>query len=457
MQVEFKAIHDSSKEVIITIAADVVSKDWEKHLVRSSRRVQVPGFRKGKAPAHLVERNFGMALLEDFYNNSVDKYFKEAVKEHEINYLLYPEVKDIEWEKGKDMVLTIEIEHEPTVEFKQLEGLRVPLYDYPLEKEVEDYLMTLSRENARTMDVEGVEAGDKAELEISFDHEGERLSHNATADVPALAEEGESDALTALIGLKTGDKTELNLDGSTIMGLIGEGTPDLESEAIYPVEAMLNSATRVVYPEIDDEFARDMEYDDLSMMREKVSEELKLANEHKNINNKHDSMIVRLYEENRFEMPMKTMQHIASQAAEEFPHEELRQYLMQQYMMQVHSEFLKSYILKSLRVALPIEVTDEMLEEFYTHQAILQGMPMEAYKDKIEKEQSEEARKENPLNYFTLQKLAEMVEFYTPEPTPEAGIEDAEVLEVHEDEAQAEEPDKEEQTDKPQSEEAEKE
>ncbi len=440
MQVEFKAIHDSSKEVIITIAADEVSKDWAKHLVKNSKRVQVPGFRKGKAPAHLVERNFGMALMEDFYNNSVDKYFKEAVKEHDINYLLYPEVKDIEWEKGKDMILTIEIEHEPKIEFKQLEGLRVPLYEYPLDKEVDDYLMTLSRENGRTIDIEGAESGDKAELEISFDHEGESQSFNVQTTVPADDSQGDDKDFIPLIGLKTGDKAELNLDGYTLMGLIGENTPELEEDAYYPVQAMLNSATRVVYPEIDDDFARDMEYDDMQAMREKISEELKLANEHKNINNKHDSMIVRLYEENKFQMPMKTMQHIATQAAEEFPHEELRQYLIQQYMMHIHNDFLKSYILNSLRVALPLELTDEMREEYYTHEAILQGMPLEAYKDKAEKEQSEEERQERAANYFTLEKLAEMVEFYTPEPepTPEAGIEDAEVLEVHEDEPQVE-------------------
>ena len=81
-----------------------------------------------------------------------------------------------------------------------------------------------------------------------------------------------------------------------------------------------------------------------------------------------------------------------------------------------------------------------MREQYYTHEAILQGMPLEAYKDKSEKEQSEEGRQERAANYFTLEKLAEMVEFHTPEPepTPEAGIEDAEVLEVHEDEPQVE-------------------
>lgn len=438
MQVEFKAIHDSSKEVIITIAAEEVSKDWEKHLVKNSKRVQVPGFRKGKAPAHLVERNFGMALMEDFYNNSVDKYFKEAVKEYDINYLLYPEVKDIEWEKGKDMIITIEIEHEPKIEFKQLEGLRVPLYQYPLEKEVDDYLMTLSRENGRTIDIDGAESGDKAELEISFDHNEEHLNYTVQTTIPAANSEGSDKVFIPLIGLKTGDKVELNLDGYTLMGLIGEGTPELAEDAIYPVQAIFNSATRVVYPEIDDDFARDMEYDDLKTMREKISEELKPGNDQKNINNKHDSMIIRLYEENKFQLPMKTMQHIATQAAEEFPHEELRQYLIQQYMMQIHNEFLKSYILNNLRVALPVEVTDEMREQYYTHEAILQGVPVEAYKDQIEKEQSEEERQENPVNFFTLEKLAEMVEFHEPEPQPEDGVEDAEVLEVHEDEPQNE-------------------
>lgn len=445
MKVEYKPIHDSAKEVIITVAADEVSKDWDKHLVRNSKRVQVPGFRKGKAPAHLVERNFGVALLEDFYNNSVDKYFKEAVKEHDINYLLYPEVKDIDWEKGKDMVLTIEIEHEPKIEFKQLEGLRVPFNEYPLEKEVDEYLQNLSRENGRVLDVDGAEPGDTVQLEITFDFDGENKSYNAQTTVPEEDDEDEATAFAALIGLKTGDSVDLELEGAQIMGIIGEGTPSLELEAVYPVQAMINSAMRTVYPQIDDEFARDMEYDDLAAMREKIAEELKPANLEKNLRYKHESMIIKLYEENKFQMPMKTMQYLATEAAQEFPHEELRQYLIQQYMMQIHSDFLQSYIINSLKEALPIEPTDEMYEEYYTHEAILSGVPVEAYKDKIEKEQNEEERENRPKNYFVLQKLAGMVEFYVPEPEPqpEVGVEDAEVLEVHEDEPQAQESEKE--------------
>jgi trigger factor len=103
-----------------------IEKYYKKYLSQAAKEAVVPGFRKGKAPLAMVERMYADRIEDYFQMDVVDDAFGEASKEHDIHYLLYPEVKDIEWEKGKEMVIKIEIETEPQIEFKSLEGLKIP-------------------------------------------------------------------------------------------------------------------------------------------------------------------------------------------------------------------------------------------------------------------------------------------------------------------------------------------
>jgi FKBP-type peptidyl-prolyl cis-trans isomerase (trigger factor) len=74
-------------------------------------------------------------------------------EEHDLHYLLFPRSKGNELGKSQDMTLKIEIEHEPELEFKQLEGLTVPHKPQLLEDEVVKYLEQLRQENGRMIDV----------------------------------------------------------------------------------------------------------------------------------------------------------------------------------------------------------------------------------------------------------------------------------------------------------------
>lgn len=83
MQVEFNAINAVTKEINITIPADDAVKAWEKYLRKAAKQVDVPGFRKGKAPLSLIERTHGALLKDHFIKDSVNDYFEAAAKEHD--------------------------------------------------------------------------------------------------------------------------------------------------------------------------------------------------------------------------------------------------------------------------------------------------------------------------------------------------------------------------------------
>jgi len=435
VQVEQKAINAVSKEITITVPAEQVSKAYDKYLRKASKSIAIPGFRPGKAPLAMVERQHADTIMDYFYKDYVDEVFDEAAREHDIRYLLFPEVKDITWEKGQDMTLKIEVEHEPTIEFKQLDGLEIPHHPQSLDEEIDKYLANLKQENGRMIDVETAEADDAVDLEISFKHGNE--SYTKTGTMYAGTGAGFR-SLEGLVGCKTGDTLELAIRGKALKLVTKDAGMPLENDFEYPCQVMVNSVMRIQYPELDDEFAKDMDFENMEQMRAKLAEDMKLHNEHLNINIDNYSVIQKLYIDNRFDLPHKTIEYLAEQETEKVPNPEYRKYYAYQYKMQIAQEMISMYVMHNLKKAMPIELTDEMLEEYITHEAILEDKSVEAYKTANAEDMKDGQFREAAENYFILRKIATGSSFFIPEPEKEEAIPEAEITETLNEESQTE-------------------
>ncbi|MCK9585184.1 MAG: hypothetical protein M0R69_09835 [Candidatus Cloacimonetes bacterium] len=432
MQVEFNAINAVSKEITITIASEEVSKAWDKYLSRASRHLEVPGFRKGKAPLSMIERAHGDSLQERFVQERVSDYFEQAVEEHEIGYLLFPDIKDVKWEKGSDMIITAEIEHEPDLDIKQLDNLDVPRHPITLDSEIDKYLDELKQQSGRVIDVEKAEPMDLVEAELTMNLSGEKVIKTANF---FAGTEPQRRALPELVGKGIGDTLDLELEGTNIQLVCQDSKIDVEFEQKYQVKIMVNAISRMKFPALDDEFAKDMEFDTMDAMRAKIGEDMRLANEHKNIDVDNYSIVGKLFMDNQFELPMKTIEYLAHEEAEKYGNHEQLPYIEYQLRMKISQELVEMYILNSLRSKIELDVTDEMLAEYITHQAILEDHTVEAYKEKYKDEIASEDFALGVKNYFILRKLAETANFFVPEPeTKKVEIPEAEAEAVEEEE-----------------------
>jgi FKBP-type peptidyl-prolyl cis-trans isomerase (trigger factor) len=408
VQVEFNAINAVTKEINISVPSDKVNKSYEKYLRKAARDVAIPGFRKGKAPLNMVERMHADSIKDYFYKEIVDEVFDEVAAEHDIHFLLFPEVKDISWEKGSDMQIKIEIEHEPSLEFKQLEGLSVPHKPQLLEEEVGKYLETLRQENGRVIDVETAIADDNVEVELTFKHGSETFTRTANL----FAGGGVNNrSLEALTGCKTGDKLEAELPGKAIMLAAKDGGLPLEREFKYKCGILVNSVTRMQYPDLDDEFAKDMEFDSLDQMKAKIADDMRLKNEHVNINIDNFSIIGKLFVDNNFDLPNKTIEYLAEKEAEKIDNPEYRKFYIYQYRMQIAQEMVTMYVMSNLRKAMPLDISDEMVEEYIIHEAILTDISAEAFKEANKDEIGTEEFRLAVQNYFILRKIAATCDF----------------------------------------------
>ena len=418
MQVSINPINASSKAIDITVEPERVDKYYQKYLKKAAQELVVPGFRKGKAPLSMVERLYADRIEDYFQKEVVDDVFEEAVKEHDIHFLLYPEIKDIKWAKGSEMNIQIEIEVEPELEFKQLDNLKVPYTPILLDEEVNRYLEELRQEHSVMVDVETAEAEDEIASEISLEIEGNSYTVNFTFYA------GDSKPFRSfpeLVGAKTGDVVDVNVSGKLIIYGMREIDAKIDPETSYPAKIMVNSVMRKQVPVLDDDFAKDMEFDSMEQMRAKIADDMRLKNEHLNINGRNQAVISKLFIDNNFELPMKTLRYLAEQQTSKIADEQTKAYYLYQYQMQIAQEMINVYIMNNLRKAMPLEITEEMQTEYYTHEAILDDKTVEAWKEANQKDISDETYKDVVQGYFLLKQIADTSEFFVPEPEENQG------------------------------------
>jgi len=94
--------------------------------------------------------------------------------------------------------------------------------------------------------------------------------------------------------------------------------------------------------------------------------------------------------------------------------------------MQIAQEMISMYVMNSLRQAVPMEVSDEMMAEYITHEAILEDKSVEAYKEQNADYLGQAEYKLAVQNYFILRQIANSSDFFVPEPEAETEIPETE-------------------------------
>ena len=425
MQVEIKKINTVKKEVTLVVEAERTNKFYQKYLKKVALEAAVPGFRKGKAPLSMVERMYSDKVEEYFYKEMVDDAFDEASREHDIHYLLYPEVKDIQWNRGEDMTIVIEIETEPEIEFKQIEGLSVPYKPLILEAEVDKYIEELRKENSYAIDVEdSIIEGDEVEFEIvSEATKSQAVNGSIKADPKVFAV-----SAPALIGKKIGDKIEISVPGYELKVMLKD--LEVSEDDDFACTIMINAIRRMQVPELDESFAKDLEFDSIDQMKAKIAEDMQLKIEHQNINIMNFAVISKLYIENRFDLPEKTLAHIAAKEIEHITDENWKRFYEYQVKMQIAQEMVSVYTLNNLKKVYELEISDDQVANYIEHNAILEDKTVEAWKEANKKELEDESFKESVRNFVILRKIANSCDFYVEEPSTTEEPEVADIMDA---------------------------
>ncbi|MFP8961450.1 trigger factor [Streptomyces nanhaiensis] len=228
-----------------------------------NQQVTVPGFRKGKVPARVIDQRFGRgAVLEEAVNDALPKLYQDAVEEGELSPLGQPEVDITELKDNELLAFTAEVDVRPSIEIPDYSGIEVTVDAVEVtDEDVEKSVEQLRERFASTTVVERPAAeGDVVKIDLEARVDGEVLEDGVAKGIDYTIGSGELlDGIDeAVTGLEAGGSATFTSE------LKGGSAAGREAE----VKVDVTSVSARELPELDDDFAQlASEFDTLEELR----------------------------------------------------------------------------------------------------------------------------------------------------------------------------------------------
>ncbi len=171
------------KEIHVTLTPEELKPHFEKAYKREQAKIEIKGFRKGKAPLEMVKRLYGEAIEYDALEDISNDVFREVITERKIFPIGEPSLTDIKFKPNEPLVFSVKYEINPRIELKEYKGIAVDKIVHHLnEDEVEEEILRIQKANSTL-----------SEVSVATDDE-----HIITVDIQDLDDNG-----TPLIGKKS--------------------------------------------------------------------------------------------------------------------------------------------------------------------------------------------------------------------------------------------------------------
>lgn len=239
----------------ITAPAAEVNAGYKKAVQKIADQVNIPGFRKGKAPRAIIEMHYGKeAVKQEAFEIVANKAYSEALDQEKLIPVSDPKVEESTFEEGKDMELTIKVTLKPEPELGEYKGLHVEkkeveVTDEQVDAQIKDMM---GRDAKMVVAEEGavIEKGDFAIIDFAGTVDGEPFSGGEGKGYPL--EVGSNSFIPGfedqLVGLSKGDSTDVEVtfpEDYFVKDLAGK-------EAVFKVN--IQDVKRKELPELNDEY-----------------------------------------------------------------------------------------------------------------------------------------------------------------------------------------------------------
>jgi len=280
MIAKIEKLENNIVQLEITVEAQKFDEALLKSFKKNSKKFDLPGFRKGKAPLAMIKRNYGVEVFyEDAINLVYEDTYPKAIKENDINPVDYPELDIVEIGEGKDFKYTAKVAVMPEVILGEYNGVEVSKIEYPVsEDEVDKQIKSMQDKGAR-VEVKAedaiIEKGDIAIIDfkgfvdgIAFEG-GEGKEFSLEIGSGSFIDNFEDQ----LIGLKKDEKKEVNVHFPEEYG-----KEELNGKAAM-FEVTVNEIKAKEVPELDDEFAKEVsEFDTLDELKADIKNKIVESN-----------------------------------------------------------------------------------------------------------------------------------------------------------------------------------
>ena len=401
----YEKISSNKAKLSFVIPAEQFDDAMQKAYLKNRSRINVPGFRKGKAPRALIERMYGEGV---FYDDALELLFPDAyeaaVKENDLKPVDRPEMTSVDQiGAGQDLKFTCEVFVRPDVELGQYKGLEVEVAKQTVsEDDVNARIEQDRQKGARTIDVEDrpVEDGDTVNLDyagsvdgVAFaggTAQGQTLKIGSHQFIPGFEEQ--------MVGMQIGEEKDLNVtfpEQYHSEELAGKA-------AVFHVK--VNSIQRTELPELDDDFAADVsDFNTFAEYKDSIVKELTERAEKNNEVTIENALVEKAVDNATIDVPHamihEQLDYMMREMEMRMAYQGLRMEDFLKYTGQTREQLEHSYhgeaekrvrielTLEAIRKAEGIEPTEEEVKKQIEEQAKRMGREVEDFEKTLTDEQ----------------------------------------------------------------------
>lgn len=277
---------------------------------KNKNKINIPGFRKGKVPKHMVEKYYGEGFFyEDAINSIFSNNFYDEMEKTGLEPVDTPVIDLEEIQKDKDVVINIEVVVSPDVELGQYRGLEIPYMEAEVtDAQVDEELENRRNQNARYVTVENRAVKDQDTVFLDFEGKKDGVGFDGGKAENYRLVIGSHSFIDgfedALIGMNIGDEKTIDLK-------FPENYHE-KSLAGQPVtfDVRINQIQERQLPDLDDEFVKDIsEFDTLDELKADIRKELeKHMQEHAEADFE-DEIITHIINDSKMDLPPVMVDH----------------------------------------------------------------------------------------------------------------------------------------------------
>lgn len=255
----------------VEVTADELAPHIEKAYKTVANQISIPGFRKGKVPAQIIDQRVGKgAVIEQAVNDSLDFHYQIALSEADVRPMGRPTADVDQWLEADfsgSVVIAFEVEVRPEFALPKYEGLKLTVDEAKVDKKAVDAELDALRSRFGTLVTvdRPAKAGDFVELDLIARVDGNQVDQAAGVSYElgsGTLLEGIDDALDSLTA---GETTTFS---SKLLGGEHEGS-DAE------VEVTVTSVKERELPKADDDFAQmASEFDTIGELKKSIEEQV---------------------------------------------------------------------------------------------------------------------------------------------------------------------------------------
>lgn len=276
MQVKEVKHEGLTHELEITIGAQDIDARVDNRLKEVSKTIRMPGFRPGKVPMNIMKKRYGKAVMGEVLESAVNETSDKVLKEKGLKPALQPKIEVKEFDEGKDLVYSMNIEVLPEFKVADIKGIKLEKPVAKAEKKaVDEALERIAESNQATEEIKTKRATKDGDIVI-IDFHGRTADDNK--EHPGMHAHDHQLKLGSgqfingfeeqLVGKKPGDKVEVKVSFPEEYGAAELAGRD----AIFDVD--VKAIHEAVTPKIDDEFAKSLGLDDLKALKAAIEEQV---------------------------------------------------------------------------------------------------------------------------------------------------------------------------------------